>query len=187
MSTTNTNTSNTTTIASSLSNFFQNVGNTNVLNYALYNGVGGIPYATFGLVAAVIGVLVYATVTDEIEELKEELTQIVPLEQITSPSNETEEDIEENTIAQEQRQEAEIAEQERMYLAEQEEQANINADAEAEQKEPENQKAEEDEENENAEEEEEEEPGERYKMGGKSKKSRYYRRKTHKRSRSNRS
>jgi hypothetical protein len=188
MSNTNTNTTNTPTIASAVSTFFQNMGNTNVLNYALYNGVAGIPYATFGLVAAVIGVLVYATVTDEMEEIKEELTQLVPLEQIANVEGETEETIEEDAIAREQRQEAEAAQQEQAELAAQEEQANLDAEKKEEQEEQKRQEEQKEQEQENAQEgeEDEEEPGERYKIGGKSKKSRYHRRRTQKRSRSNR-
>ena len=183
MSTTNTVTPKTTTFATSISNFFQTISNTNVLNYALYNGVGGIPYATFGLVAAVIGVLVYATVTDEIEELKEGLTQMVPLEQIAAETNKSPEEpeqVEENT------------EQE---VAEQQEDANLNADAEQKENQEEEkqqeekakkQEEEEQEQEQEEEEESEEEPGERYKVGGKSKRMRYRRRRTQKRSRSNR-
>jgi hypothetical protein len=86
MSATNTNTSNTTSISTWASNFFTEMSNANLLNYALYNGVGGIPYATFGLIAAITGVLVYATATDvgtEVsKEIGEGLTQITPLEDI---------------------------------------------------------------------------------------------------------
>lgn len=187
MSNTNTVTPKKTTIASSVSDFFQSISNTNVLNYALYNGVGGIPYATFGLVAAVIGVLVYATVTDEIEELKEELTQMVPLEQIAAEPNETaeetervDENIEQEQAAQEEKQQEETQQEEIQQEETQQEETQQEEKAK---------KREEYEEEANANagsEEDEEEPGERYKVGGKSKRMRYRRRITQKRSRSNR-
>jgi type IV secretory pathway VirB10-like protein len=190
MSNTNTNTSNTPTFASSVSTFFQTISNTNFLNYALYNGVGGVPYATFGLVAAVIGVLVYATVTDEIEELKEELTQIVPLEKIATEMNETpeqtervEENIEQEQAAQEDAEQKRIQddENEEGEKQQEEEQAKIQEENEEEEKADAETEA-----KANAGLEEDEEPGERYKVGGKSKKMRYYRRRTQKLSRSNR-
>ena len=58
---------------SAISNFFTNISNTitnnNTLNYALYNGIGGIPYATFGMVGIVIATLAYATFSDAASEL----------------------------------------------------------------------------------------------------------------------
>ena len=43
------------------------------LDYLLFNGIGGIPYATFGMVGLVIGVFVYATVSDVVTEATEEI------------------------------------------------------------------------------------------------------------------
>jgi len=36
----------------------------NSLDYLLFNGIGGVPYATFGMVGLVIGVFTYATFID---------------------------------------------------------------------------------------------------------------------------
>ena len=36
----------------------------NSLDYLLFNGIGGIPYATFGMVGLVVGVFTYATIVD---------------------------------------------------------------------------------------------------------------------------
>jgi hypothetical protein len=43
------------------------------LDYLLFNGIGGIPYATFGMVGLVIGVFVYATVSDVVTEATDEI------------------------------------------------------------------------------------------------------------------
>ena len=43
------------------------------LDYLLFNGIGGIPYATFGMVGLVFGVLVYATINDVVVETSEDI------------------------------------------------------------------------------------------------------------------
>ena len=36
----------------------------NLFDYVLFNGIGGVPYATFGMVGLVVGVFTYATIVD---------------------------------------------------------------------------------------------------------------------------
>lgn len=71
----NTTTNNTDTVSSDVTNYISSVSNwmtnNNTLNYALYNGVGGIPFVTFGMVGIVIGVLAYATFSDAAAEAVE--------------------------------------------------------------------------------------------------------------------
>ena len=68
MSSISTSTKNANSTTGSISNFFSGLSNgitnNNVLNYALYTGVGGVPYATFGMVGIVIAVLSYATFSE---------------------------------------------------------------------------------------------------------------------------
>jgi len=72
MSSISTSTKNANSTTGSISNFFSGLSNgitnNNVLNYALYNGVGGVPYATFGMVGIVIAVLSYATFSEAASE-----------------------------------------------------------------------------------------------------------------------
>ena len=71
----NTTTNNTDTVSSDVTNYISSISNwmtnNNTLNYALYNGVGGIPFVTFGMVGIVIGVLAYATFSDAAAEAVE--------------------------------------------------------------------------------------------------------------------
>ena len=50
----------------------------NSLDYLLFNGIGGIPYATFGMVGLVIGVFTYATVADFMTDSETEVPKVQP-------------------------------------------------------------------------------------------------------------
>jgi hypothetical protein len=54
----------------------------NSLDYVLFNGIGGIPYATFGMVGLVVGVFTYTTFVDFMKDSETEVPQVQPEVQV---------------------------------------------------------------------------------------------------------
>jgi len=83
--------------ANSISSFFSNGFSTGIspMNYLIYNGVGGIPFAAYGMVAIVGAVLGYATFSEGSHEIAKSIESGVSI--ATEKIGDTAEYIQEST------------------------------------------------------------------------------------------
>jgi len=57
------------TVGNFFTNGFSTIANNDALSYAIYNGVGGVPYAAIGMATVVVAVLGYATFSEATHDM----------------------------------------------------------------------------------------------------------------------